>query len=199
MAQEDTAYNLYALLIRGVMPPFIWRAMSDKTFGAELQEAIEYHGDQYKKQVSNQMKRDSCDELYDFVTEEASKYKDDFYIQQITETVNGAPRAFRDVLVSRSTCPLPDFDQVVYKCNKRDSTLSFLWVIPEKDFCRYVLMYPDDVNPDLYDLVEFVYRFAQGDLTRMSFELNNIDTYDLQKHREEIDKKMNGSKLIVGV
>lgn len=170
--------------------------MSKKILSDHINESQKKgHGDYTYDEINQKMCRGILEELMRFATEETKKYDGDFYIQQVTETARGTNRTVKNVSISRNTCPSPDFDQVVYKYKKKDDVLELLWVVPEKQVAYYILSGLDtgDLDPDVYDLVEYVVDFATGELNKKCLEYNNIKSEDVYKRYEDF---LNSKSLI---
>ena len=78
----------------------------------------------------------------------------------------------RNYFFHRSTCPTPEWDQVVYYYKRADDALNFLWVIPSKDTCELLRENALMVAPDERDLLNFVLNFYDGTLERIAQKLN---------------------------
>ena len=82
------------------------------------------------------------------------------------------PNVFRNYFGARSTCPTPDYDQSVYKYNKKDDRIEYIWTIPTKEVCYYLLKNRNYVIPEEQELLKYVLEFSLGELFRLSKRLN---------------------------
>lgn len=98
------------------------------------------------------------------------KYYDDFYLVVITKKERLMPNVMRNYFFSRSTCPTPDYDQTVYRYTKSDDGLEFLWVVPSKQACLYMLNNPLEVQEK--ELLGFVLDYSDGTLMKKALTLN---------------------------
>jgi hypothetical protein len=100
-------------------------------------------------------------------------YDGDFFVTILQKV----ERLFTDVnrfyFFPRLSCPTPSYDQVVYKFNRKEEMLEFLWVIPDKNVCSNYINDPLAVAEDEKDLLNFVYDFIHGVLDRRCKKLNN--------------------------
>lgn len=72
----------------------------------------------------------------------------------------------------RSSCPTPDYNQVVYHYKHQDNKLSFLWTVPTRDMVGGLLRHRDRVLPQYFDLLIHVLNFADGSLLKLAKHLN---------------------------
>ena len=100
-----------------------------------------------------------------------TKYFNDFYIVVITKKERLMPNVIRNYFFSRFTCPTPDYDQTVYKYSKSSDTIEFIWVIPSKQACLYLLNNPLEVKEK--ELLKFTLEFYDGTLAKKALLLNN--------------------------
>jgi len=93
-----------------------------------------------------------------------------FYIVVITKKEPLMKNVLRNYFTPRSSCPTPDYDQALYKYD--NDTLTFLWVVPSKDTCELFRDNLLQIDPSEKELLQFVLRFYDGDLLRLSRKLN---------------------------
>jgi hypothetical protein len=98
------------------------------------------------------------------------KYYDDFYLVVITKKERLMPNVMRNYFFSRSTCPTPDYDQTIYRYTKSDDGVEFLWVVPSKQACLYMLNNPLEIQEK--ELLGFVLDYSDGTLMKKALQLN---------------------------
>lgn len=106
----------------------------------------------------------------------------DFYIVVATKREKLLTNVIRNYFFGRQSCPTPEYDQTVY-CYKATGDLNFMWVIPSKEACRYIMDHWLDLPPDQHELRDFVRAFEDGSLLRLSKKLNKE-----QEHSNIIQK-----------
>lgn len=110
--------------------------------------------------------------IFECIDKSKKDYAGDFYLVVITKKERLLTNVLRNYFMTRVSCPTPDYDQAVYRYNKKDESLDFLWVIPSKDAC---LMLKDNailIMPEERQLLQFVLDFADGSLFQLAKKLN---------------------------
>jgi len=102
-------------------------------------------------------------------------FPEDFYIVVITKKEPLMQNVLRHYFVGRISCPTPDYDQTVYRYVRKTDDFSFLWVIPSRDSCFLLKENAATVDPAEYSLLEYVLKFADGTLYKLSKTLNGED------------------------
>lgn len=97
----------------------------------------------------------------------------DFYVVVLTKKERLLENVLRNYFFARNSCPTPDYDQAVYFYNFKKQQLTFMWVIPSKDTCEYMLMHKKQIPPEEYELLKFVLAFTDGYLLKLVKNLNN--------------------------
>lgn len=114
--------------------------------------------------------------IYECIHDNKDHFSDDFYIVVVTKKEPLMRNVLRNYFMARHSCPTPDYDQVVYKYEKKTDILNFLWVIPSKDTCLIMKEYSIQVDPEERQLLQFVLDFADGSLYQMAKRLNGEET-----------------------
>jgi hypothetical protein len=83
------------------------------------------------------------------------------------------PNVFRNYFFARSTCPTPDYDQSVFKYNRADDAIEYIWTVPSKDTCFHLKENYLEVSAKERELLNFVFEFFDGTLYTKSKKLNN--------------------------
>jgi len=124
--------------------------------------------DQMREQLKDYEKN-----IHECVQSHLGKFEDDFYVICLTKKERLMQNVLRGYFFARQSCPTPDYDQSVYKYHRADAKLEFLWVVPCDDVVNYMKNNPTLVDTDKYGLLDFVLKFADGSLLRLSKKLNN--------------------------
>jgi len=123
--------------------------------------------DQTKAQLS-----EYYDNLIKCVNENKSKVPDNFYIVVITKKEKLLNNVIRNYFFSRMTCPTPDYDQAVYFYDAKAETISFIWVIPDRETCLLLKANALTIAPEERELLGFVMDFSEGKLYKLAKHLN---------------------------
>ncbi len=121
--------------------------------------------EQMREQLSDYDK-----ELFSCLEQAKKTYPGDFYVVVITKKERLMPNVMRNYFFARSTCPTPDYDQTVYLYTKVDDSVEFLWVIPSKQACLYMLNNVLEIQEK--ELLQFVLDFSDGTLMKKALILN---------------------------
>jgi len=113
----------------------------------------------------------------------------DFYLVVLTKKEKLLQNVIRNYFLYRRTCPTPDYDQAVYKYNKADDAIDFLWVIPARDITIEIKANALDLAPELHELRSFVLDFADGTLDKKAKMLNGEDKLEGKVILEEIHEQ----------
>lgn len=100
------------------------------------------------------------------------EYQGDFYIQVLTKKEPLLKNVLRNYFVGRQSCPTPGFDQTVYRYDRKDDAIDFLWVIPSKDTCHMFYANRKNIVPEELSLLNFVLKFMDGTLDKQCAKLN---------------------------
>lgn len=99
-------------------------------------------------------------------------YIGDFYIVVLTKKERLMYNVIRNYFMGRQTCPTPEYDQSVYKFNRKSDAIEFLWVVPAKDICTHMITNALNIPIEQRELLEFVLDFTDGTLMRLAKKLN---------------------------
>jgi len=123
------------------------------------------------EQMSEQLK--DFEKNIDICIERSKKdFVDDFYIVVTTKKERLMQNVIRNYFYGRQSCPTPEWDQTVYKYNRKGGCLEFLWVIPAKDICELLIENALDLPAEQKELLEFVIDYRDGTLLRLAKKLN---------------------------
>lgn len=110
--------------------------------------------------------------IFECVDKFKALFPHDFYIVVITKKERLLDNVLRNYFTGRISCPTPDYDQTVYRFDRRDDVLEFLWVIPSKDACLYLKSNVLSIPPEERQLLGYVLDFSDGILFNMAKQLN---------------------------
>lgn len=119
------------------------------------------------------------DEFNEAFKRASSKYSFDFYIVVINQRFRLFPNVIRTYFIDRISCPTPDYDQTVYKIEKRTGKIEFLWTIPDKNSCQDMYDNALLLDPEYTKLLQYVLDFYDGTLLNKTKLLNNEDKQSL--------------------
>lgn len=110
--------------------------------------------------------------LYICVDRCKALFPDNFYVVVTIKKERLMQNVLRNYFAGRLTCPTPEYDQVVYRYNRKDESIRFLWVIPSKDACYHIRQNVLQLPEEERELVNFVLQFTDGSLLKLAKELN---------------------------
>lgn len=110
--------------------------------------------------------------LHESVLEGKREFDSDFYIAVLTKKERLMNNVLRNYFVRRSTCPTPEWDQIVYKYHRQGDDLILMWVIPAKDVCNFFMDNALNCPPDQKELLGYVLDFNDGTLLKLARKLN---------------------------
>lgn len=95
-----------------------------------------------------------------------------FYVEVQGKKERLMPNVIRNFFIGKFACPTPTYDQTLYYYNCSDEQLQFMWVIPSKHTCVFMIQDPSNIPLEERQLLGFVYAFADGTLMRIAKERN---------------------------
>lgn len=112
-------------------------------------------------------------ELIKCAQEHKSKWNTDFFVVVITKKERLMDNVLRNYFFARLTCPTPDYDQTVYRIDRKLDIIDFVWTIPSKDTCLFIKENILAMAPEERQLTQYVLDFADGTLFRIAKKFNN--------------------------
>jgi len=82
------------------------------------------------------------------------------------------PNVFRNYFAGRRSCPTPNYDQSVYRYDRKNSQIQYLWTVPSRDACHYLKDNALEVVPAEHELLNYVLKFDAGILLRLCKKFN---------------------------
>jgi len=112
--------------------------------------------------------RDICD----FIEDERARYEDVFFVSilDVLDIVFEKSHDFK--MFSQNSCPYPLYRQSVYRCWAKSGDKEFLWVVPQRKKARNMRKHWKEVPPRDSELLEFVMKFYDGTLKKLSDQIN---------------------------
>lgn len=99
-------------------------------------------------------------------------YQEEFYIVVLLKKERLLKNIVRKYFFHRKSCPTPEYDQIVYRCEPKNDRIEFLWVVPDKHHCEGLPWFEDSIDPDQQELIQFIKQFNAGELDKKCALLN---------------------------
>lgn len=148
--------------------------MSRQTVGkvsSDLKKSEKYNTHSPIEQMREQLDNYEA-EMQESVLTGKREYIGDFYIVVLTKKERLMDNVLRNYFMTRSSCPTPEWDQIVYRYSRQDDHLELLWVIPARDVCN---MFRDNAltcPPEQKELLGYVLDYYDGTLLKRCKMLN---------------------------
>ena len=78
----------------------------------------------------------------------------------------------REYWIPLTSCPTPNFDQIVFRYKEKEQLLEEIWCIPPEDGCEYLIRNKNHVVAAERNLLEYTIAFVDGKLDNMAKFLN---------------------------
>lgn len=95
-----------------------------------------------------------------------------FYVVVHTRSERLMANVLRLQFTGYRACPTPQWDQTVYLYNPIEDSITFLWVVPSKQACRFFMKNALHIPLDQRELLKFVLDFNDGTLLALAKKLN---------------------------
>ena len=115
-------------------------------------------------ELEREMHEDYDAHLWECVDASKKWMRGSFFVVVITKNEKLMPNVFRNYFFARSSCPSPDYDQTVYRYDRDQDCLNFIWVIPSQEASHYLKNNALKVANEEKQLLQFVLDFADGTL-----------------------------------
>jgi len=100
-------------------------------------------------------------------------FDSDFYIHVLFCLDRILDGAKKNIFAAQRSCPIPFYDQAVYKYHKKDEKLELLWIVPDIDLCKLYRYNVNLVPDDEKDLYKNIIDFYSGELAKREYFENN--------------------------
>jgi len=148
---------------------------SRKTVGALSREAACKTQDTTDPvELARQNMKDYVDNLFGCVNTHKKMFDDQpgFYVCVITKQEPLMKNVFRNYFAGTRACPTPDFDQAIYRYDKQDDKIEFLWALPHEAACKSYRDHALQVIEEEKELLSDILDFYDGTLLRLAMTLN---------------------------
>lgn len=99
-------------------------------------------------------------------------FEGDFFVVVLFKKERLLKNVVRQYFFPRKSCPIPEYDQVVYKYFRKEQRLDFIWVVPDKQNTIDLAVMGTELPKEQQELVQFVRDFNSGKLDRLCDLLN---------------------------
>ncbi len=123
-------------------------------------------------EIQRAMQETYMKDLLDAVDRGYKKYNGDFFIHVETKAERLLTNTFRNYFIDRFTCPTPNYDQSVFRYNRRLGQVEYIWTIPDRETCHHLKENVLIVAKEEKQLLEFVLMFDSGELFRLCKKFN---------------------------
>jgi len=96
----------------------------------------------------------------------------DFYVVILAPEEKALNHILRDRFFPRKSPPTPQFNQTVYHYKKKDDSVEFLWMVPDKESVYYFVKNRKFIKPEDYFLLQQCLDFVDGTLYKKALKLN---------------------------
>ncbi len=119
------------------------------------------------------MTEDYMKHLFECIDSHYDKFKDSFFIEVTTKMEPLMQNVLRNYFCARQSCPTPNYDQTLFRYNKEQGRIEFIWTIPSRDACHHLKENMLEVVQEEKELLQFVLMFADGTLFKLCKKFNN--------------------------
>jgi hypothetical protein len=125
-----------------------------------------------------EMKSEYMDNLLEAVDRGCKMFPGNFYIEVSSKKERLLDRVYRDMFTPLLACPAPFWDQTVFRYNRFDGQIEYLWTLPGMNEAYYMAEHSKEImkQPDHTgekQLLGFVMMAVNGSLTKMVKKYNN--------------------------
>lgn len=166
--------------------------MTKKTVGAVASELMQKEPDKISIQEQQEaMQQDYMKNLLEAVDRGYKKYDGDFFVEVQTKNEKLLPNVFRNYFIDRVSCPTPNYDQSLFRYNRKKGEVEYIWTIPSREACHHLKNNQLEVVNEEQQLLRFVLMFDNGTLFLMCKKFNGE-----QIDSPLLNKETNGSDLV---
>lgn len=143
-----------------------------KTVGSVASELMQKTPDSRDPiELQREMQKEYSDNLLIALNDFKKTCDADFFIVVLTKKEKLLQNVIRNYFFGRNSCPTPEYDQSVFRYNRKDDALEYLWTLPSKDTCE--LMYANAMQVQEKALLQCVLDFYDGTLEKLAKKWNN--------------------------
>lgn len=164
--------------------------MNKKTVGQISQELLQKNHGQAKAQdisyaqqqeyldnlvwcVKHAMKEVDCSAIdgHD-MCKDRNKFDGDFFIEVLLKKERKLENVLRNYFLARKSCPMPFYDQTVYRYNSAKGDIEYLWTVPDLETCLIFEENKEKIVPEERSLLTMILQFKDGSLKRLARKFN---------------------------
>jgi len=123
-------------------------------------------------ELAKNMQEEYLPDLLECVTTNKALYSGDFFVEVITKNEPLMRIVYKNQFFATHCCPTPNYDQSVFKYNRKDDCVEYIWSIPDRYTCWHLKNNALYVVPEERQLLQFVLDFADGTLYKLCKKLN---------------------------
>jgi hypothetical protein len=124
-------------------------------------------------ETTHEREREIMRNMTDFVAKKKIEHRQsDFYIMLLSRKEKLLANVVRDRLYCLRACPMPNYNQSLWKYHWKDDRLEFMWSVPPKEAVDFLKRYPLEMSDMCSDVIKCVFDFLDGTLARKTSELN---------------------------
>ena len=120
-----------------------------------------------------EMQKEYIDNLVKCVEDHKKDFPGNFFVIVETKTEPLMPNVMRNYFFARWTCPTPTYDQSVFRYNRQDESIEYLWTLPCKDACYHIKDNIAIIDKSNQELKYFVLSLFDGSLLRKAKSFNH--------------------------
>jgi len=147
-----------------------------ETVGKIARDLLVKQGKDYRAPTPNEAMSEQLSEydknIFECIETNKKKLQSDFYVVVLTKKEKVAKNILRNYFFARLSCPTPNYDQVVYSYDIKKDKVEFLWVVPDRETCKFMIANKTATPKDQWELLFNVLKFADGSLFRQAKSLN---------------------------
>ena len=95
-----------------------------------------------------------------------------FFIVVLTKKERLLDNVVRRYFIDRLTCPLPEYDQTVFRVIPGSDAIEYIWSVPDWQCCEDLKAHRHELSKELWALYEMVCKFEDGSLLKEAEILN---------------------------
>ncbi len=111
--------------------------------------------------------------IFECVDTHKKYFPGDFFVVVIAKKERLMQNVLRNYFLARLSCPTPDYDQTLYRYNRNDDVIEFIWSIPARDICFLLLENKERIPIEEYAILEQVINFSDGTYFRKARLFNH--------------------------
>jgi len=119
-----------------------------------------------------EMQKDYMDNLTSCIERHRDQMPGDFYVEIITKTEKIMSNVIRNYFSARTSCPSPRYDQTVFKYNRAEESVRYIWTVPSQVAALFMKDNIQYAQPEERELAIMACKFYDGSLLALARKLN---------------------------